>query len=61
MITAFTGGDMSMLSRLMALGRFEDADSEWREKQALANGYIEQVLGEYFSRLGVNPFEESEA
>lgn len=58
MITEFTGGDMSMLSKLMELGRFEGTDPRWQKKQALANGYIEQALGEYFSRLGADPFQE---
>lgn len=58
MITEFTGGDMSMLPKLMELGRFEGTDSNWQEKQSLANAYVEQVLGVYFSRMGVDPFEE---
>lgn len=58
MITEFTGGDMSMLSKLMELGQFEGTDPKWQEKQSLANVYVGQVLEVYFSLLGVNPFEE---
>ena len=58
MITEFTGGDRSMLSKLMELGQFQDADREWREKLETANRYVEQALGFYFSRLGVDPFQE---
>lgn len=58
MITEFTGGDMSMLSKLMELGQFEGTDPKWQEKQSLANVYVEQVLEVYFSLLGVDPFEE---
>ena len=60
MITEFTGGDMSMLSKLMELGQFEGTDPQWQEKQSLANVYVGQVLEVYFSRMGVDPFEEVE-
>lgn len=58
MITDFTGGDLRILPRLIELGQFLHADHEWKEKQGLANGYIEQALGIYFSRLGIDPFQE---
>lgn len=58
MITEFTGGDMSMLPRLMELGQFDGADSDWKNKQADAGAYVGQVLEVYFSRLGINPFQE---
>lgn len=58
MIIEFTGGDMSMLPKLMELGQVEGTDPKWKEKQVLANVYIEQVLGVYFFRLGINPFQE---
>ena len=57
MITDFTGGDMSMLPRLIELGQFQNTDHKWKEVQDNANGYVEQALGVYFSRLGVNPFQ----
>ena len=60
MITEFTGGDMSMLSKLMELGQFEGTDPQWQEKQSLANVYVGRVLEVYFSRMGVDPFEEGE-
>ncbi len=58
MITDFTGGDMSMLPKLIELGQFENADQKWKEKQEIANGYIGQALDFYFSHLGVDPFQE---
>lgn len=58
MITDFTGGDMSMLPKLMELGQFQNADHEWKEKQEIANIYIEQALNFYFSHLGIDPFKE---
>lgn len=57
MITDFTGGDMSMLPKLIELGKFQNADSKWKKFQDTANGYVEQALGVYFSRLGVDPFQ----
>ena len=61
MITEFTGGDLSMLSKLVEIGKFEGTDPKWQEKQAMANEYVGQVLDAYFSRLGVNPFQEGDA
>lgn len=58
MITEFTGGDMGMLPKLVELGRFQNTDHAWKEKQEIANRYVEQALGSYFSRLGVDPFQE---
>lgn len=56
MITDFTGGDMSMLPRLIELGQFQNANDKWKEKQDIANRYVEQALGFYFSTLGIDPF-----
>ena len=53
-----TGGDMSMLPKLIELGQFQNTDLIWKEKQDIANRYVEQVLGVYFSRLGIDPFQE---
>lgn len=59
MITEFTGGDMNMLSKLMEIKPLEEADIKFKEKQSLANAYIEQALGVYFSRQGIDVFKES--
>lgn len=58
MITDFTGGDMSLLPKLMELGQFEGTNQEWKEKQTLANLYVEQALDFYFSKSGIDPFQE---
>ena len=58
MIMDFTGGDMGMLPGLIELGQFQNTDHKWKEVQDIANGYVEQALGVYFSRLGVDPFQE---
>ncbi len=58
MLMDFTGKDISMLSRLIELGQFQNANHKWKEKQDIANGYVEQALGFYFSHLGIDPFQE---
>ena len=60
LIIEFTDGDMSMLPKLMEIGSFGNASNEWEENQKLVNPYLEPALGIYFSKLGVNPFEEVE-
>ena len=57
MVTEFTGGDMSMLPKLVEIGSFKDGDkSDWAQRQALVNEYIAPALEIYFSRHGMNPF-----
>lgn len=58
MITEFTGGDMSLLSKLVEFGQMEGMDPKWKEIQDMAGAYVEQALGIYFSRLGADPFQE---
>lgn len=58
MIREFTGGDMRLLPKLMEIGHFDGEDQPFRHKQAMANAFIEPALGAYFTRLGINPFEE---
>ena len=60
LITEFTGGDMSMLPKLMEVGHIDTAANAWEERQKMINDYLEQALQVYFSRLGENPFEEVE-
>lgn len=58
MITDFTGGDMSMLLKLIELGQFEGMYPKWKEKQNLVKDYIGQALESYLSRSGVDLFQE---
>ena len=60
LITEFTNGDMNMLPKLMEIGKFDNAKNEWKEKQKIMSAYMETALEIYFSKLGVNPFEEGE-
>jgi len=58
MVMEFTNGDMSMLPQLMKIGSFVGVNSEWRQRQAQANSFIEPALGAYFEREGIQPFAE---
>lgn len=58
MLMEFTGGDMSMLSKLMETENIDSPDNEWKQKQAIANAFIEPALGVYFTTLGYNPLGE---
>lgn len=58
LITEFTNGDMSMLPKLMKVGNIDAATNAWEERQKIVNDYVGPALQVYFSRLGINPFEE---
>ncbi|NLZ75575.1 MAG: MerR family transcriptional regulator [Erysipelotrichia bacterium] len=58
LIYEFTKGDMSMLPKLFKLVDFENTPNEWEQKQLLINEYLSPALVIYFSKLGINPFEE---
>ncbi|MCI9405996.1 MAG: MerR family transcriptional regulator [Oscillospiraceae bacterium] len=60
LITEFTNGDMSMLTKLMEVGNIETATNAWEERQKMVNDYLEPALQVYFSGLGENPFEGME-
>ena len=61
LITEFTNGDMSMLPKLMEIGKIDTATNAWEERQKIVNAYLEPALQIYFSRLEENPFEEVES
>lgn len=60
LIMEFTNGDMSMLPKLMEIGNIDTATNAWEERQKIVNDYLDLALQVYFSKLGVNPFEEVE-
>ena len=51
---------MSMLPKLMEIGKIDTATNAWEERQKIVNAYLEPALQIYFSRLEENPFEEVE-
>lgn len=58
MLMEFTGGDMSLLSKLMETENVDSPDPGWKEEQAAANAFIEPALGAYFTAINYNPMEE---
>ncbi|HIZ83406.1 MAG TPA: MerR family transcriptional regulator [Firmicutes bacterium] len=59
LITDFTGGDMSMLPKLMEFANAKGADEEWKEKQKMADAFFGPALDAYFASQGINPFQEA--
>lgn len=58
-IMEFTNGDMSILSNLIEVGNsFGESADEQEQRYAEANAYIEPALEIYFTKKGVNPYEE---
>lgn len=60
MVTAFTGGDMKMLPKLMETESCVRPDAEWEQKMAAANLFIGSALDVYFTAQNYNPLEEGE-
>ena len=55
MVVEFTGGDMRLLPRLMAIGEAK-GDDGWHKKQEQINAYLGPALEIMFERQGTNPF-----
>ena len=53
----FTNGDMSLLPKLMEMGKIQNATNEIEEKQVEINDFLDSALEFYFSTLQQNPFE----
>lgn len=58
MVMDFTGGDMSLLSKLNETILFDGPGDEWKQMKSAANNFIEPALEAYFTKLGIDPFEE---
>ncbi len=61
MIEEFTGGDLTLLSKLVEFGKLEGAENEWEKNLILINNYMEPALAAHFARKGINPFEGNPA
>ncbi len=55
LILEFTGGDMSLLPKLMEIG--SSIKNEPGGQSQITGAYLESALHIYFSKLGVNPFD----
>lgn len=60
MVMDFTGGDAALLPKLMEISRFDGANEEWQQRQAVVNAYIGPALDVYFQRQGLRPWEEGQ-
>ena len=56
LIAEFTGGDGSMLPRLMKMGDIDTDNAEWNQKQEKLNAFLGPALEVYFRNEGVDPF-----
>lgn len=57
MIMKFTGGDMSLLPKLMELGQLDNINKAGNQAKVNPNEFIGAALQSYFSKTGMNPFE----
>ncbi len=61
MVTDFTGGDMSLLPKLMKFAENKDGWAEdWSVRWSAIEGFLQNAMEVYFTKLGVNPFEGAE-
>ncbi len=56
LITSFTGGDMSMLPKLMKMGEINTDNAGWQERRQKLNAFLGPALEAYFASSGINPF-----
>lgn len=59
MIEDFTGGDWSLLPKLIEIGQAEGTDPGWKERQSRANAYVGPALDAYFAAQGIQLFPGS--
>lgn len=55
-VMEFTGGDMSMLPKLMAFEAQKNINEDWEKIFSLMDSYIQPALNAYFQSAGINPF-----
>ena len=60
-ILTVTGGDVRMIPKLAELAGGAAGGDTWKQKQDIANKFMEPALGAYFTKLGINPFEGVES
>lgn len=61
MVIAFTGGDMSLLPGLMKMADNKEIGNEaWSERWLAIETFLQQALGEYFTKIGYDPLEGAE-
>lgn len=58
LILEFTNGDMTLLPKLIEVGRFDGSNQDWQQRQALVNEFIEPALDAYLTALGYRSLQE---
>ena len=58
LVMDFTGGDMTMLPKLMEIGNSEGLDAGMDHRQNPVNAYLQPALEIYFEKKGIQPFGE---
>ena len=61
LVMEFTGGDMTMLPKLMEIGNMQEEGNAWVQRQAPINAYLQPALELYFRAMGMDPFQEESA
>ena len=61
LVMEFTGGDMTMLPKLMEIGNMQEEGNAWVQRQAQINAYLQPALELYFRAMGMDPFQEESA
>ena len=59
-VTESTGGDMTLLTKLAELAENTSDTTAWKIRMVKANVFFEPALAAYFTKLGINPFEQGE-
>jgi len=61
MIEEFSGGDLSMIPKMMELGdKLMEYDNDWARRIEESQEFIAPALESYFAKLNYNPFEQKE-
>lgn len=58
LVMEFTGGDMTMLPKLMEIGNMHEEGNARVQRQAQINAYLQPALELYFRTMGMDPFQE---
>lgn len=58
LIIEFTGGDMSLIPKLMALEDTLKTDTAWQTKQKTISNYLQSAFEVYFQNNEIKPFKE---
>ncbi len=49
---------MTLLPKLIEVGRFDGSNQDWQQRQSLVNEFIEPALDAYLTALGYRSLQE---